>query len=55
VVRDGEEHEPNLVQRPVVGITLRSPAGGFSEGAHSAPSQLLLKAFKGDGFLKHRA
>jgi hypothetical protein len=35
--------------------TLRSPAGGFSEGAHSAPSLLLFKALKRDGFLEHRA
>jgi hypothetical protein len=37
------------------GITLRSPAGDFSEGAQNAPSQLLLKGFRRDGFLEHRA
>jgi len=37
------------------GITLRSPAGGFSKARGNAPLQLFLKALKRDGFLKHRA
>jgi hypothetical protein len=43
------------LEKHVVGITPRSPAGGFSKARGSAPLQLHLKAIKRDGFLKRRA
>jgi hypothetical protein len=36
-------------------LTLRSPAGGFSEGGRSSPSVLRFKGFSRDGFHKYRA
>jgi hypothetical protein len=39
----------------VVGRTLRSPAGGFSEGERSSPSVLHFKEIKGDEYLRRRA
>ena len=52
---DGYLHVAYLTNDHVLCITLRSPAGGFSEGERSSPSVLPFKGLKGDGFLKRRA
>jgi hypothetical protein len=48
-------HEPFGTIVHVVGITLRSPAGGFSEGERSSPSVLHFKEIRRDEYLRHRA